>query len=105
MALGKKKPGDVLGSMGLAPEPTAASPEAAAVEEPAAAPAYNPLMDPVRVDIEEKISADLQMEGGLDGEAVCTGQFQVTVLDASKGDLACFKLAPQNQNSSTRCTR
>jgi len=96
MALGKKKPGDVLGSMGLAPEPTAASPEAAAAEEPAA-PAYNPLMDPVRVDIEEKISADCQMEGGLDGEAVCTGQFQVTVLDASKADLACFRLAPQNQ--------
>lgn len=96
MALGKKKPGDVLGSMGLAPEPTAASPEAVAAEEPAA-PAYNPLMDPVRVDIEEKITADCQMEGGLDGEAVCTGQFQVTVLDASKGDLACFRLAPQNQ--------
>lgn len=95
MALGKKKPGDILGSMGLAPEPTAA-PEAAVAAEPAV-PAYNPLMDPVRVDIEEKITADLQMEGGLDGDAVCTGQFQVTVLDASKGDLACFKLAPQNQ--------
>ncbi|CAJ1351611.1 unnamed protein product [Effrenium voratum] len=92
MALGKKKPADVLGSMGL-PEP-APSPEVA--EEPAA-PAYNPLMDPVRVDIEEKITADLQVEGGLDGEAVCTGQFQVTVLDASKADLAAFRLAPQNQ--------
>eukprot|EP00439_Symbiodinium_sp_Y106_P063845 s572_g9.t3 len=94
MALGKKKNADVLGSMGL-PEPTP-SPEAVA-EEPAAAPAYNPLMDPVRVDIEEKITADLQVEGGLEGEAVCTGQFQVTVLDASKADLAAFRLAPQNQ--------
>lgn len=95
MALGKKKPADVLGSMGL-PDPT---PSAEAVaEEPAAAPAYNPLMDPVRVDIEEKITADLQVEGGLDGEAVCTGQFQVTVLDASKADLAAFRLAPQNQD-------
>ncbi|CAE7374503.1 Arcn1 [Symbiodinium natans] len=94
MALGKKKNADVLGSMGI-PEPTP-SVEAVA-EEPAAAPAYNPLMDPVRVDIEEKITADLQVEGGLEGEAVCTGQFQVTVLDASKADLAAFRLAPQNQ--------
>ncbi|CAE7662617.1 ARCN1, partial [Symbiodinium pilosum] len=94
MALGKKKNADVLGSMGISAEPTP-SPEAVA-EEPAA-PAYNPLMDPVRVDIEEKITADLQVEGGLEGEAVCTGQFQVTVLDASKADLAAFRLAPQNQ--------
>ncbi|CAK9053266.1 unnamed protein product [Durusdinium trenchii] len=95
MALGKKKPADVLGSMGL-PDPM---PTEAVAEEPAAhaAPAYNPLMDPVRVDIEEKITADLQVEGGLDGEAICTGQFQVTVLDASKADLAAFRLAPQNQ--------
>eukprot|EP00913_Durusdinium_trenchii_P004106 g3805.t1 len=91
MALGKKKPADVLGSMGL-PDPM---PTEAVAEEPAAhaAPAYNPLMDPVR----EKITADLQVEGGLDGEAICTGQFQVTVLDASKADLAAFRLAPQNQ--------
>jgi len=96
MALGKKKNADVLSSMGIAPEPTA--PEAAAAaEEAPAAPAYNPLMEPVRVDIEEKISADLQVEGGLEGEAVCTGQFQVTVLDASKADLACFRLNPQDQ--------
>ncbi|CAE7886115.1 ARCN1 [Symbiodinium microadriaticum] len=114
-ALGKKKNADVLGSMGI-PEPTP-SPEER--RGPWAASELWELetvqMDPVRVDIEaswegdvctnapqlqEKITADLQVEGGLEGEAVCTGQFQavtVTVLDASKADLAAFRLAPQNQ--------
>lgn len=95
MALGKKKPGDIFG--GSADSAPAAVQAAEVAQEQPAAPAYNPLMDPVRVDIEERITADLQVEGGLDGEATCTGQFQVTVLDAAKADLVCFKLAPQNQ--------
>lgn len=97
MALGKKKPGDMFAGVGLTdPAPAQADAEEKPIE-PVAAPTVNPLLDPVKVDIEEKISADLQVEGGLNGEAVCTGQFQVTVLDAAKADLVCFKLAPQNQ--------
>eukprot|EP00931_Biecheleriopsis_adriatica_P034660 TRINITY_DN19_c0_g2_i1.p1 TRINITY_DN19_c0_g2~~TRINITY_DN19_c0_g2_i1.p1 ORF type:complete len:575 (-),score=126.81 TRINITY_DN19_c0_g2_i1:81-1664(-) len=96
MALTKKKPGDVLGSLGLAPEP-AAAPEAAAPDEPAV-PAYNPLMEPVKVVIEETVSANLQAEGGLDGDATLEGSFKVTVLDASKANLASFKLAPLSQD-------
>jgi len=57
---------------------------------------FNPLMDLVKVEIDEKITTSLQLEGGLNGEAVCTGQFQVTVLDVSKAGLACFKLASQS---------
>lgn len=56
----------------------------------------NPLLDPVKVDIEEKITADLQMEGGLESDVVCNGSFQVTFLDPAKGDLVCFKLASQS---------
>jgi hypothetical protein len=94
MALGKKRPGDIFGGPALSPaeEVAAAEPEAAA----AAAP-VNPLLDPVKVEIEEKITADLSLEGGMEGEASCTGQFQVTVLDAAKADLVCFKLNPQDQ--------
>jgi len=94
MKLSKKKPGD---SLFGAPEP-AASAEAApeAREEPEKVAPYNPLMDPVKVEIDEKISASLQLEGGLEGEATCTGQFQVTVLDVAKAGLACFKLAAQS---------
>eukprot|EP00747_Dinoflagellata_sp_TGD_P186108 gnl/TRDRNA2_/TRDRNA2_42979_c0_seq1.p1 gnl/TRDRNA2_/TRDRNA2_42979_c0~~gnl/TRDRNA2_/TRDRNA2_42979_c0_seq1.p1 ORF type:complete len:422 (+),score=111.17 gnl/TRDRNA2_/TRDRNA2_42979_c0_seq1:186-1268(+) len=95
MSLGKKKPGDIFAGLGPA-EPA----QEAAVEKqeaPAAAP-VNPLLEPVKVDIEEKITANLQVEGGLVGEAECQGQFQVTVLDANKAGLVCFKLAPQDQN-------
>ncbi|CAE8587504.1 unnamed protein product [Polarella glacialis] len=95
MLLGKKKPGDIFGPS--EPAPSAAAQEAVVEQAPAAA-AYNPLMDPVRVEIEEKITADLQVEGGLNGEVTCMGQFQVTVLDAAKADLVCFKLAPQSQD-------
>eukprot|EP00931_Biecheleriopsis_adriatica_P034659 TRINITY_DN19_c0_g1_i1.p1 TRINITY_DN19_c0_g1~~TRINITY_DN19_c0_g1_i1.p1 ORF type:complete len:560 (-),score=145.36 TRINITY_DN19_c0_g1_i1:218-1810(-) len=95
MALSKKKPGDILGSMGLAPETTTA-PEAAVPDEPAV-PAYNPLMEPVKVVIEETVTANLQAEGGLDGEATLEGAFKLTVLDASKASLASFKLAPLSQ--------
>eukprot|EP00933_Yihiella_yeosuensis_P060591 TRINITY_DN6333_c2_g1_i1.p1 TRINITY_DN6333_c2_g1~~TRINITY_DN6333_c2_g1_i1.p1 ORF type:complete len:566 (+),score=157.09 TRINITY_DN6333_c2_g1_i1:113-1699(+) len=91
MALGKKKPGDIFGG----PDPTP-MPEDVQEEAPPA-PVHNPLLEPVKVDIEEKITADLQVEGGLEGDATCVGQFQVTVLDANKADLVCFKLAPQSQ--------
>lgn len=95
MALGKKRPGDIFGGPAI-PDPTQT---ADVIEpEPVAAPAHNPLLEPVRVEIEEKVSADLQVEGGLDGEATCVGQFQVTVLDAAKADLVCFKLAQQSQD-------
>uniref|UniRef100_A0A6T1LR22 Coatomer subunit delta n=2 Tax=Alexandrium monilatum TaxID=311494 RepID=A0A6T1LR22_9DINO len=96
MALSKKKPGDALAALGIA-EPAPGQSEVEEKPELAAAPVVNPLLDPVKVDIEEKITADMQVEGGLSGEAVCTGQFQVTVLDVAKADLVCFKLAPQNQ--------
>jgi len=98
MALGKKKPGDsMFGGLGVSdPAPAQADVEEK-VAEPVAPPVVNPLLDPVKVDIEEKITAELQVEGGLNGDAVCTGQFQVTVLDVAKADLVCFKLAPQNQ--------
>eukprot|EP00413_Alexandrium_margalefii_P010001 CAMPEP_0204529846 /NCGR_PEP_ID=MMETSP0661-20131031/10289_1 /ASSEMBLY_ACC=CAM_ASM_000606 /TAXON_ID=109239 /ORGANISM="Alexandrium margalefi, Strain AMGDE01CS-322" /LENGTH=570 /DNA_ID=CAMNT_0051535897 /DNA_START=86 /DNA_END=1795 /DNA_ORIENTATION=- len=98
MALSKKKPGDMLGGIGATePAPAQGQAEEKSIE-PAAPPTVNPLLDLVKVDIEEKITADLQVEGGLNGEAVCTGQFQVTVLDAAKADLVCFKLAPQSQD-------
>eukprot|EP00416_Gambierdiscus_australes_P033192 CAMPEP_0171094390 /NCGR_PEP_ID=MMETSP0766_2-20121228/40957_1 /TAXON_ID=439317 /ORGANISM="Gambierdiscus australes, Strain CAWD 149" /LENGTH=515 /DNA_ID=CAMNT_0011553011 /DNA_START=119 /DNA_END=1666 /DNA_ORIENTATION=+ len=97
MALGKKRPGDMLGGLGIAePAPQQEGGEEKAVE-PAAPAVVNPLLDPVKVEIEEKITAELQVEGGLNGEAVCTGEFKVTVLDTAKADLVCFKLAPQNQ--------
>ncbi|CAK0791857.1 unnamed protein product, partial [Prorocentrum cordatum] len=91
MALGKKRPGDIFGG------PALPTPVEEAVEPEAAAPAYNPLMDPVRVEIEERIVAELSLEGGMEGEASCTGQFQVTVLDAAKADLVSFKLNQQSQ--------
>merc|ERR1719355_398114 len=76
---------------GSKPEPAVASP----VEpEPAV---VNPLLDPVVVAIDETVKANLQLEGGLTGEAECLGQFLVTVIDVSKGDLCCFKLSPMDQ--------
>mmetsp|Transcript_117717 Transcript_117717/g.327836 ORF Transcript_117717/g.327836 Transcript_117717/m.327836 type:complete len:522 (+) Transcript_117717:102-1667(+) len=96
MLLTKKKPGDALAGLGIA-DPAPQQESAEEPIEPAAPAVVNPLLDPVKVEIEEKITADLQVEGGLNGDAVCTGQFQVTVLDTAKADLVCFKLAPQNQ--------
>jgi len=92
MVLGKKKPGDGL----LPPEPAAAEAAPEVRDEPEKVAPYNPLMDPVKVEIDEKITASLQLEGGLNGEATCNGQFQVTVLDVAKAGLACFKLAAQS---------
>jgi len=95
MVLTKKKPGDILSGLGPSePAPTEATEQAA---EPAPAPVVNPLADPVQVRIEEKVVANLQSEGGLVGEADCQGMFQVTVLDAQKADLVCFKLGKQDQ--------
>jgi hypothetical protein len=99
MALGKKKPGDIFGGMGMsdpAPAPDAAKEEA--VAEPAAPAVVNPLMDPVKVEIDEQIKAKLEVEGGLSGEAECVGDFRVTVFDANKADLVCFKLSPPDQS-------
>jgi len=99
MSLGKKKPADVFAGMGMAdPAPTEA---AAAPQEVEAAPApvINPLLEPVKVEIEEKITAELQVEGGLQGDVTCTGQFQVTVLDTAKADLVCFKMTPADNTN------
>jgi hypothetical protein len=98
MALGKKKPGDVFAGLGM----TEPAPVEAAQEEPAQAPTapavVNPLMDPVKVEIEEQIKATLEKEGDLKGEMECVGDFKVTVFDTTKADLVCFKLAQQDQS-------
>lgn len=100
MALGKKKPGDVFAGLGPAEPAPAEAPAAAqqaAVEE--AAPAkFNPLLEPVNVVIDEQIKARLEVEGGLNGEAECIGDFKVTVLDTAKADLVCFKLSPADSS-------
>lgn len=96
MLLGKKKPVDLFA--GLGGQDPSPSQEAAAEKQAEAAPApVNPLLDPVKVQLEEKITAKMQVEGGLDGDVDCTGSFQVTVLDAAKADLVSFKLAAQSQ--------
>mmetsp|Transcript_67483 Transcript_67483/g.188297 ORF Transcript_67483/g.188297 Transcript_67483/m.188297 type:complete len:516 (+) Transcript_67483:33-1580(+) len=94
MLLSKKKPGDFFGD----PAPAFGESAAAAAPEEEAAPAVvNPLLDPVKVDIEEKVVAELDVEGSLSGDASCQGELRVTVLDTAKADLVCFKLAPQDQ--------
>eukprot|EP00971_Amphidinium_carterae_P285306 5663967-Amphidinium_carterae.1 len=95
MTLGKKKPGDMLAGLGVA-DAAPSQPEAAEQAAEAAPVVVNPLLDPVSVSIDEKITATMQLEGGLVGEAVCVGEFQVTVLDAAKADLVCFKLVQQD---------
>jgi len=94
MALGKKKAADIFAGMGSA-EPAAE--EAAQQEEEAAPVVVNPLKEPIKVVIMEKVTAELEVEGGLNGEATCNGSFEVTVLDQAKAALVCFKLAPQRQ--------
>merc|ERR1712107_208597 len=96
MMLGKKKPGDAMAAaLGVpADMPAAAAPEMIVEAAPPPA-AVNPLLDPVKVDIQEEIKATLQIEGGLQGEAECVGQFQVTVLNAEKAGLVAFSLAPR----------
>lgn len=51
----------------------------------------------VKVDFEEKVTAHCRAEGGLVGDAICEGQLSVCILDCSKADLACFRLAPAEQ--------
>merc|ERR1719498_545801 len=98
MMLGKKKPGDIFGGLGPSePAPVAAEEVQAAAPAAAEPVKVNPLLDPVKVDIDEQIKAKLEVEGGLDGEAECVGDFKVTVLDTAKADLVCFKLSPQDQ--------
>lgn len=97
MALTKKKPGDIFAGLSPSePAPSASEPAAAVAEEDKAAPAFNPLLEPVKVEVEETIKANLQVEGGLTGEAECVGQFNVTVLDTARADLVCFKLQPHD---------
>jgi hypothetical protein len=98
MMLGKKKPGDVFAGLGMTdPAPVESSKEEVA-PQPVAPAVVNPLMDPVSVEVDEQVKARLEIEGGISGEAECVGEFRVTVLDASKADLVCFKLAPQDQS-------
>jgi len=85
--------------MGMGETAPAAEEAGAAAQGEQAAPAvekFNPLLDPVKVDIEEHIKAKLEVEGGLSGEVEVIGDFKVTVLDANKADLVCFKLSPQD---------
>jgi hypothetical protein len=81
---------------------TEPAPAEAAKEETVAAPTapavVNPLMDPVKVEIDEQIKASLEVEGGLQGDLEFVGDFRVTVFDTTKADLVCFKLAPQDQS-------
>jgi hypothetical protein len=103
MMLGKKKPGGDLfaGFETMDPAAAAASADPAAASAAApekAAPAVNPLLDPVVVDIEEKITAELQVEGGLSGEVACQGSFSVTVMDTAKADLVAFKLSTADKS-------
>jgi len=91
MVLGKRRPGDIFGG----PMP---SPLEEPVELEPFVPAHSPLLDPVRVEIEERITGELSLDGGLQGEATCTGHLQVTVLDPSKADLVSFKLNQQDQS-------
>lgn len=85
MKLGKRKPGDIFAE------------DMEVAQEQPAAPAVNPLLDAVRVQVTEQVVGNLEMHGGLAGEATCNGSFQVTV-DPSKADQVCFKLAPQRQD-------
>jgi len=97
MMLGKKKPGDIFAGLTTEPAPAESSKEEVAAQQVAPA-LVNPLMDPVSVEIDEQVKARLEIEGGLTGEAECVGDFRVTVIDASKADLVCFKLSPQDQS-------
>jgi len=96
MLLSKKKPGDIFGPAD--PAPAFGESEAAATQEEAAPAVVNPLLEPVKVEIEEKVLADLEVEGGLASDATCQGELRVTVLDTAKADLVCLKLAPQDQD-------
>merc|ERR1719375_531355 len=67
-------------------------PLAAATEQEAAS--EKPLPEPISVEIEERITANLTAGGDVQGEVECQGSFQVTVVDAATADLPCFRLSP-----------
>lgn len=89
MLLSSKRKGDVV--VGLYGDVGAVAQDVEA--EPTPAP-VNPLLDPLNVEIEEKITANLSLEGGLNGQIQYSGCFQITVLDTAKAGLACFKIPP-----------
>eukprot|EP00397_Hematodinium_sp_SG-2012_P016405 GEMP01016736.1.p1 GENE.GEMP01016736.1~~GEMP01016736.1.p1 ORF type:complete len:540 (+),score=129.09 GEMP01016736.1:179-1798(+) len=63
-----------------------------APEEAAPVPlAANPLKEPVSVNIEEQITANLHSEGGINGEIEVQGKFDIIVFD-QKADQVCFEL-------------
>jgi hypothetical protein len=98
MVLLKKQPVDPFASLSMTePSPVDAVQEDAVAAQKAPAVA-NPLTDLLKVEIDEQIKAKLEVEGSLQGELECVGDFRVTVFDTSKADLACFKLAPQDQS-------
>jgi hypothetical protein len=96
MALARKKPTAAMDELFDLPESEPAAVAAIAERAPAAL-AINPLLDPVTVTIEEKISASFTTDGSMNGEAECSGLLQVTVLDATKAGLVCFRLSPLDQ--------
>jgi hypothetical protein len=98
MVLGNKQPASMRDMMKIFGPDSGPTPgDAAQVVEAAPAAPVNALKEPATVMIEEKITANLHLEGGIVGEAECLGQFVVTVNDTSKADLVCFKLAEQDQ--------
>merc|ERR1719282_398696 len=92
MKLSLKKLGDT--QLGLPELATVHEAEVAA--ESKAIAHVNHFLDSVKVEIEKKIIADLNLDGTMESDARCMGQFQVTVLDTSKADLVCFKLNPHS---------
>ncbi|CEM06693.1 unnamed protein product [Vitrella brassicaformis CCMP3155] len=99
MQIGKKKPAaELLDSLRPTPSAVAASAASTGLEEDngrGAAP-VNPLLEPVTINIEEKIQAQLHAEGGLNDMDI-QGQFEATVLDVNKADLAAFKVSPEDK--------
>jgi len=98
MTLSKKTLGDAFSELGQSyPAPVQATQERTVAAPMTQAP-FNQLMSSVKVEIDEQIKAKLEVEGGLQGEIECAGSFIVTVFDTSNADLACFKIAPQDQS-------
>eukprot|EP00920_Eleutheroschizon_duboscqi_P030380 GHVT01073670.1.p1 GENE.GHVT01073670.1~~GHVT01073670.1.p1 ORF type:complete len:518 (+),score=134.79 GHVT01073670.1:891-2444(+) len=97
MQIGKKSSapinlgGSVAAPLGVAATESSHGSSSAADDGPAAPVALNPLLDPVAINIEEKVSGSMQLEGGL-YEMEIQGTFEVTVRDVAKADLAAFKI-------------
>eukprot|EP00443_Scrippsiella_acuminata_P007743 CAMPEP_0115207660 /NCGR_PEP_ID=MMETSP0270-20121206/20829_1 /TAXON_ID=71861 /ORGANISM="Scrippsiella trochoidea, Strain CCMP3099" /LENGTH=507 /DNA_ID=CAMNT_0002621257 /DNA_START=102 /DNA_END=1625 /DNA_ORIENTATION=+ len=88
MKLGRTKLSDVCASLGGCDFVTC--------QEPVEAPVMDPEL--VKIMIQEKVTANLGVEGSLIGNATCSGSFEVSILDPSKAGLICVKLAPQLQD-------